>query len=78
MKRSILFLVMVLASAFLAAQEPAAPAPAAAPVGDQPEAVVVQDTFDAGNILKGKKVEHTFIIKNTGKAELTILSAKPG
>ena len=79
MKRSILFLVMILASAFLAAQEPAVPAAVPpAPAGDQPEAVVTQDTFDAGNVLKGKKIEHAFLVKNAGKAELSILSAKAG
>ena len=78
MKRSILFLVLVLLGAFLSAQEPPAPAAPAAPAGPPPEAVVPQDAFDAGNVLRGKKLEHEFTIKNTGKGELTILSARPG
>ena len=76
MKRS--FLLLILLSAFLAAQEPPAPAVPSAPSGDQPEAVVSQDTHDAGDILKGKKVEYAFTVKNAGKAELSILSAKAG
>jgi len=77
MKRFIL-LFLILFAALLGAQAPPAPSVPPAPTGDQPEATIPQDSFDAGNVLKGKKVEHTFIIKNTGKAELNILSAKPG
>jgi hypothetical protein len=76
MKRWFTFLLLL--SPLLAAQEPAVAPPPAAPVGDQPEAVVPQEVYDAGEVLKGKKVEYAFKIKNTGKAELSILSAKAG
>jgi hypothetical protein len=72
------FILLLLLSPLLAAQEPAAPPPPAAPAGDLPEAVVPQDVYDAGEVLKGKKVEFAFKVKNSGKAELSILSAKAG
>lgn len=60
---------------------PASPVPPTAPAvapENAPKAVVAEDTFDAGIIVKGKKVEHAFIVKNAGKSDLEILSAKPG
>ena len=74
MKR--LCLLLILLSAFLAAQEP--PAPVAPAAGPLPEAVVPLESYDAGNVLKGNKIEYSFKIKNAGKAELAILSAKAG
>ena len=45
----------------------------------KPKAVIEQPTYDAGEIYRtGAKLEHAFIVKNTGAAELQILSAKPG
>lgn len=34
--------------------------------------------YDAGEIWEGKEVIHTFTIKNTGTAQLTIEKVKPG
>jgi len=53
------------------------PAPTAVPE-NAPQAVVADEIFDAGEVIRGKKVEHSFIIKNAGKSELEILTAKPG
>jgi len=88
MKKLILALCLITAS--LWAQEavkvkPAVPAvppaaqtaPAVSPE-NAAKAFVAEDTFDAGNVTKGKKVEHAFMIKNMGKSDLEILSAKPG
>jgi inner membrane protein involved in colicin E2 resistance len=33
--------------------------------------------FDFGTINEGDKVEHTFVVKNTGKTDLLIVNAKP-
>ena len=58
---------------------PPAPPPAQAVAPENaPQAVVADETFDAGEIIRGKKIEHSFLIKNAGKSELEILSAKPG
>jgi hypothetical protein len=58
---------------------PPAPSPAPAVVPENaPQAVVANETFDAGEVIRGKKIEHSFIVKNAGKSELEILSAKPG
>lgn len=35
-------------------------------------------TYDAGEVWEGDTVIHTFMVKNTGTAELTIKSVKPG
>lgn len=45
---------------------------------DAPVAVVSQKQFNAGKVRAGTTIEHGFIIKNTGKGELRIISAKPG
>jgi|GEM_PF-2489330 len=63
------------------AEPTAAPAVQATPAvspENAAKAYVAEDTFDAGNVIKGKKVEHAFVIKNMGKSDLEILSAKPG
>jgi hypothetical protein len=78
MKRSVLLLVMLLFGAFLQGQQSQAPGGQDPPPGQQPEAVVAQEMFNAGDILKGKRVEHAFIIRNAGTAELVINSARPG
>ena len=45
----------------------------------QPKLVIDQETYDAGEIYKsGKNLDHVFTVKNTGSAELKILSATPG
>lgn len=67
---------LILLGAVLSAQEPP-PAPAADEV-NTPVAVVPLEVYDAGKILKGSKIEYAFKVKNAGRAELAILSAKAG
>ena len=50
----------------------------AAPGGKQPAIAFDAIQFDAGEVWEGDTVSHTFIVKNTGKAELTISNVKPG
>ncbi len=59
------------------AQAPAAPAAPAAPSGPQPKAVADDLTFNAGDVPKGDVITHDFVVKNTGKADLMILSVQP-
>jgi hypothetical protein len=75
--RRLFVAVLALAGAFLwtAAQDKPAAAPAAD--GPQPKIVVPVREFNAGKINKGAKVEHTFVIKNTGKGTLIIEKAAP-
>ena len=56
---------------------PAPPPATPAPTGPQPKAVVEELTFNAGDVAKGDVIDHDFIVKNTGKADLMILSVKP-
>lgn len=45
----------------------------------KPKLEIVQSVFDAGDLYRsGSKLEHTFVLKNTGKSELKILKAQPG
>lgn len=43
----------------------------------KPQATVEETSHEVGDVLKGTKVEHSFIIKNTGTAPLQILQARP-
>jgi hypothetical protein len=43
-----------------------------------PVAVVKELEYDAGTVKQGITVSHVFKVKNTGKADLHILKAKPG
>jgi hypothetical protein len=66
---------LLLASAWLHAQEVT---PAQAPSG-KPKMEISKPVFDAGTVYRSKdKIEHAFLIKNTGTADLKILSARPG
>jgi len=47
------------------------------PAGKAPKVVVDQKTIQVGEILEQQNVEHTYIIKNAGNAELQIISVKP-
>jgi uncharacterized protein YgiM (DUF1202 family) len=45
----------------------------------KPKMQIVEPSYDAGDLYKSnKKIEHDFIIKNEGKADLQILKARPG
>lgn len=48
--------------------------PAAA---QNPKLVITETTFDAGGVAKGEVIEHDFVVKNTGDADLLVLSVKP-
>jgi archaellum component FlaG (FlaF/FlaG flagellin family) len=41
-------------------------------------AVAENPTVQLGEVMEGQDYQHTFIIKNTGTAELQILSVRPG
>jgi hypothetical protein len=45
---------------------------------NQPAMVIEQRMFDAGDVWEGDMVTHSFVVKNTGKAELNISNVKPG
>lgn len=65
---------VLLAAAAWAQTAQTAPAPASSPKME-----VQQPVFDAGTIYRSKdKIEHAFVIKNTGAVDLKILSARPG
>lgn len=70
------FTVAAIASDVLA-QAPAAPPAAAAPTGPQPKAVAEELTYNAGDVSKGDVITRDFAIKNTGAADLMLLSVKP-
>jgi hypothetical protein len=53
-------------------------APAKAPAGPAPRAVVRKMTIEAGEVLEGQVYQTTFYIRNAGDAELQILSVRPG
>jgi hypothetical protein len=45
----------------------------------KPKMQIVEPSYDAGEMYKtNKKIQHDFIIKNNGNAELQILNARPG
>ena len=45
---------------------------------EAPKLFVNSTTANVGEILEGKDIEYTFHIRNHGKAELQIVSVKPG
>ena len=45
----------------------------------RPKMQVDREVFEAGEVYRpGPNIEHAFVIKNTGTANLNILSATPG
>ena len=45
----------------------------------KPKMVISEPVYNAGEVIKtGPPIEHTFIVKNTGNANLNILEVKPG
>lgn len=44
----------------------------------QPAIAFDATQFDAGEVWEGDIVTHSFVVKNTGKAELTISQVRPG
>ena len=84
---SLCFLTAVLCSPFLGAQEvKTAPSDQqeaeSTPGNTAPEQVphiaIDAANYDAGEIYEGETIVHSFILKNTGTAELTIKDVKAG
>ncbi len=47
--------------------------------GGKPKMQIVEPSYNAGDLYKSKtKIEHNFVIKNVGEADLQILKARPG
>lgn len=44
----------------------------------QPQISFDATSYDAGEVWEGDRVSHTFIVKNTGIAQLDISKVKPG
>ena len=44
----------------------------------QPQISFDATSYDAGEVWEGEKISHTFIVKNTGAAQLDITKVKPG
>lgn len=59
-----------------AAVEPETP-PAAAPGADAPIAIFPTFTHDFGEVSRGQKVKHSFVIRNEGKVDLEVLNVAP-
>ncbi len=49
-----------------------------APAQNHPQISLDSTNFDVGEVYEGGELAHTFTIKNTGTAELTIEKVKPG
>lgn len=49
-----------------------------APLKDQPQISFDVTRYDVGEVREGEKISHTFIVKNTGTAQLDIDKVKPG
>ncbi len=45
---------------------------------EEPSMQIAETTFDFGEVVEGATVEHTFNVKNTGKAVLQIEQVRPG
>src|SRR3954451_13217731 len=83
-KRIIVMMLALLVSvASLSAAEKAKPAKAgdtaAATKSEKaPRLTLVEPVKDFGTIAKGDKLDWSFLVKNTGDADLQIIAAKPG
>lgn len=60
------------------AEKATAPAEKAAAEEKAPRLSIVEPVKDYGTVPKGEKLDAVFMIKNTGNADLQIISAKPG
>jgi hypothetical protein len=56
----------------------AVPAPPAVPSGPVPSVAFESLSLDLGAIPEGEDAVGTFVVRNNGKAELQLLSVKPG
>ena len=69
MKRQMKPVILALCAIFLAT--------ATLLAAGKPKAVAVEPIKDAGNVAKGDKISHDFLIKNEGDAELEIVQVQP-
>lgn len=81
----ILMTLLAAAAAPAAERAPAAgtppaavPAPPAVPSGPVPSVAFESLSLDLGAIPEGEDAVGTFVVRNNGKAELQLLSVKPG
>ena len=75
--------VALVASLSTVATADTKPAPAAASAKvaateNAPQLSIVEAVRDFGTLPKGQKIDAEFLIKNTGKSDLQIISAQPG
>src|SRR5438093_2215686 len=74
---TMVFLVALVAS-FANAQDKPAAKKAGAADEKAPRLTIVEPVKEYGEVAKGDKLDWSFIIKNTGNADLQIIAAKPG
>jgi hypothetical protein len=66
MKKFLFFILVFFCFKFLYSQEE-----------EKPQVTVPEATHDMGDVLKGTKIEYSFVIKNTGTSPLKIIQARP-
>lgn len=82
MPAALSLLLLPLLAPAAAAQEAAAPAASAPadavpPEGAKPVAVFPEFTHEFGEVTRGQKLHHIFVVKNEGKVDLQILNVAP-
>ncbi len=81
-RRSVRFAVWTLAALLMvvgsACMAMAASSSSAQKGNEGPKLVVVESTFNAGKVIEGEDIVHTFILKNKGTKDLIIKDVKPG
>jgi hypothetical protein len=75
MKRSVRCAALIVLGAFLLTVWSAS---AFSQKNELPKMFVNSTNVEVGEILEGKDIEYTFHLRNHGKAELQIISVKPG
>ena len=53
------------------------PPPASAPEAPAPVAVFPAFAHDFGEVARGQKVQHSFVVRNDGKVDLQVLNVAP-
>ena len=76
MKKRIMVFVLTFGSLFFCILNMAIPAPATQ--FKIPIMVLDQESWNAGEVIEGKEIRHTFAVKNNGTTELKIRGIKPG
>ncbi len=73
-----LMVLSILLSFPLVAQKPELDKANESEAKDAPKLVFKDLSFDFGEVKKGEKVSHTFIVKNEGSGNLVINNVSPG